>query len=168
MNVWDAIRQKRAVRHFTEQALSDEVVYRILDAGRRAQSAKNSQPWHFIAIRDKARLTELASTGQWVGHVAGAALCVTLLTPVPDERFAWYMFDIGQAAAYMQLAAFEMGVASCLGTVYDKDAARNLLKFPADKDLNLLISFGYPAQVAPPAKKSGRRGFDEVIHWETW
>ncbi|UCE01161.1 MAG: nitroreductase family protein, partial [Chloroflexota bacterium] len=44
MNVSEAIRMKRAVRQFTDQYLKEEDIQTILNAGRRAQSSKNSQP----------------------------------------------------------------------------------------------------------------------------
>lgn len=169
MYVWDAIRAKHAVRKFTSDPLPDEVIQRILNAGRRSQSSKNSQPWDFIAIRDRDTLQKLATTGDFMGHVAGAALCVGIVTPVPGERFAWHMFDAGQSASYMQLVALEMGVGSCLGTVYQPDAARDLLGIPADRLLTIVISFGYPADAERRGLgKSGRRSLDDVVHWDRW
>lgn len=172
MDVWTAIRGKRAVRQFTDAPLPEDVIYRILDAGRRAQSSRNSQPWDFIAVQDRATLQALSTCGDYMGHVAGAALCVALVTPSPDdnERYAWNMFDIGQSAAYMQLAAQAMGVGSCLGTVYDVARARALLGFPEDRHLTIVISFGYPHPDAlrPRQGKAGRRPFDDVVHWERW
>jgi nitroreductase len=53
MSVFELIRTKRAVRQFTDEPLPDEAVHSILNAGRRAQSSKNTQPWHFIAIRHR-------------------------------------------------------------------------------------------------------------------
>jgi nitroreductase len=60
MNVSDAIRLKRAVLKFTDQPLPEEVTLAILNAGRMAQSSKNTQPWHFIAITDKPILQQLS------------------------------------------------------------------------------------------------------------
>src|SRR5574342_1376681 len=98
MNVSEAIRMKRAVRKFREEPLPDEVIHAILNAGRRAQSSKNSQPWHFIAIRDKAILKALSECGTYAGHLAGAAFAVAILTADPTTKFQT-MFDAGQAAA---------------------------------------------------------------------
>ncbi len=47
MDVLDAIRTKRAIRRFAPTPLPDEAVRAILNAGRRAQSSKNTQPWQF-------------------------------------------------------------------------------------------------------------------------
>ncbi|MBI3162158.1 MAG: nitroreductase family protein, partial [Chloroflexi bacterium] len=87
MNVSEAVRLKRAVRKFQDAPLADDAVRAILNAGRRSQSSKNNQAWRFIAIRDKAILKELSQCGQWAGHIAGAALCVAILTPDPAEKF---------------------------------------------------------------------------------
>ena len=100
MNVSDAIRLKRAVRKFTPDPLPEETILAILNAGRRAQSSKNTQPWHFIAITDKAILKQLSECGEWAGHLAGAALGVALLSEKPEEKFQ-RMFDLGQATSHV-------------------------------------------------------------------
>ena len=171
MQVWEAIQSKRAIRQFRDEPLQPEHIERILNAGRRSQSSKNSQPWHFIAVQDKDRLMQVAQLGAGMGHVAGAALCIVIVVPTANERTLWHFFDSGQSAAYMQLAATEIGVGSCLGTIYGPDEARELLGFPADYQSRLVISFGYPADesaAARPLEAGGRREFDEVAHWETW
>lgn len=170
MNVYDAIRSKRAVREFIDQPISDEVVTTILNAGRLAQSSKNLQERVFVAIRDRATLTALSQCGPWMGHLAGAALGIAILTPDPSIKFQ-LLFDAGQAAAYMQLAAWELGIGSCLATVYEPEKVRELLRVPAEWHSRLCISFGYPtpAALAPrPAKPDGRKSFDEVVRWDKW
>ena len=99
MNVSDAIRLKRVVRKFQDKPLPVDVVQAILNAGRRSQSSKNTQAWQFIAIQDKETLKVLSQCGEWAGHIAGAALCVAILTPEPTEKFQT-MFDAGQAMDY--------------------------------------------------------------------
>ena len=170
MNVVDAIRTKRAVRKFQEKPLPEEAVHAILNAGRRAQSSKNEQVWQFIAIRDKAVLKALSECGQYAGHLAGAALAVALIMPDPTVKFQT-LFDSGQAAAYMQLAAWEIGVGSCLASIYDMEKARGILGFPSELYLDIAISFGYPAdenKLSAPPKKGGRKPLEEMIHWDRW
>ncbi len=170
MQVSEAIRTKRAVRQFQDGPLPEQVVTTILNAGRRAQSSKNTQPWSFIAIQDKTTLLALSESGTYAGHLAGAALGVAILTPDPEQRFS-IMFDAGQAAAYMQLAAWELDVGSCLATIYEPEAARQLLGFPSEMHLFIAISFGYPvdrAYLTTPPQKGGRRTLDDVAHMEKW
>ncbi|MBN2149275.1 MAG: nitroreductase family protein, partial [Anaerolineales bacterium] len=170
MNISDAIRLKRAVRKFTPEPLPKETTLAILNAGRRAQSSKNTQPWHFIAITDKATLKSLSECGEWASHLAGAALGVALLSEEPTAKFQT-MFDLGQAASYMQLAAWELGVGSCLASIYQAEKARQILDFPEDMHLRIAISFGYPQDIqklSMPPRKGGRFTLSEVVHWQKW
>lgn len=170
MKISHAIQIKRAIRQFRSQKLTEDEVRIILNAGRRAQSSKNSQPWHFIAIQDSSMLEELSQLGTYAGHLAGASLGVAILTPDPAQRWS-IMFDAGQAAAYMQLAAWELGIGSCIATIYEPDAARELLSFPADLHLRAALSFGYPQDselLDAPPQTGGRKTFKEVVHYERW
>src|SRR5574339_374978 len=136
-----------AIRRFAGQPLSDEQVRAILNAGRRSQSSKNDQGWQFIAIRERPTLEALSRCGQWAGHIAGAALAVAILTPDPSQKFQT-MFDAGQAAAFMQLAAWELGIGSCPASIYEAERARGILGFPAEWHLRIALSFGYPVEAA--------------------
>jgi nitroreductase len=81
------------------------------------------------------------------------------------------MFDAGQAAAYMQLAGWELGIGSCPATIYEPEQARKILGFPQDLHLNVCLSFGYPqdpAVIEAPPELGGRKPADELIHHETW
>lgn len=170
MDVSEAILMKRAIRRFKPDPLPEEVTTAILNAGRRAQSSKNTQPWRFIAVRDRKTLASLSQLGKFGGHLAEAALGVVILTPDPSQRFS-IMFDAGQTAAYMQLAGWEMGVGSCLVTVYETEAARELLDIPDDLYVHIAISFGYPEDpddlLARP-KSGGRLPLDEITHYDRW
>jgi nitroreductase len=170
MNVSDAIRLKRAVRKFQDKALPDEVIHAILNAGRRSQSSKNEQGWQFIAIRDKSILKALSQTGTYAGHLAGAAVGIAILTPNPEGKFQ-DLFDAGQAAAYMQLEAWELGVGSCIASIYEPEKAREILGFPPDWHLRIALSFGYPAdeeKLSAAPKKGGRRALEDIVHWDQW
>jgi nitroreductase len=60
MQTWDAIRARRNVRQYTDQPIAREDLERICEAGRRAPSAGNGQPWNFVVVTDRAQLIELA------------------------------------------------------------------------------------------------------------
>ncbi len=170
MNVSDAIRTKRAVRQFQDRPVDPQIIKMILNAGRRSQSSSNSQPWQFIVVQDKQTLKTLAEYRPGTWHLAGAAFVVAILTPDPAAKFQ-IMFDAGQCAAYLQLAAWELGIASCLAAIYEPEKARDLLGFPPDQHLRIAISFGYPADetvLTAPPKKGGRRPLEELVHWEKW
>ncbi len=165
MEVREAIRTKRAVRFFSDKPAPEETIRAILEAGRRSQSSKNTQPWQFIVVRDKATLTALSQTGDYAGHLAGAAFAVALVTP---KQSTWNSFDLGQASAYMQLEAWELGVGSCLAAIYDMDKAKSILGIPAEMTFFVALSFGYPSPDFKPLKLGGRKPLEELVHWEKW
>lgn len=162
MNVRDAIHTKRAVRQFRPDPVPEAVIREILEAGRRAQSSQNKQPWRFVVVRERATLAELAQCGPGAGHLAGAAFAVALVAET-----AW-AFDIGQAAAYLQLAAWELGVSSCVAWIQDTPRALSLLGAPPDRRLEIMLSFGLAAEAPARPRVGGRRPFDEVVNWERW
>jgi nitroreductase len=165
MDVLEAIASKRAVRHFTNQPIGDADLRAILNAARRAQSSKNTQPWTFIVIRDRQTLQRLSECGAYAGHLAGAAVGVALLSEGPTG------FDLGQAAAYLQLAAWELGIGSCIASIYEPERAREILGVPEAYAFDIALSLGYPdpaaARPSAPAGQ-GRRSFDEVVRFERW
>ncbi len=172
-SVWETISTKRAIRKFVDAPLEPEHLERILRAGRRSGSSKNLQRWDFIVGRDRAHLRELAAVGSYAGHLAGAAVGIALVTPNPAAADAplSVMFDLGQAAAYMMLAAWELGIGSVPATVYDQDLARRLLGYPDTHHCEYLLSFGYPAdptELTRPNRKGNRRPLDEIVHEEQW
>lgn len=170
MNVIEAIRRKRAVRKFKDEPLPEELIEQILYAGRRAQSSKNSQPWHFIVIRSRETLATLATMGDFTGPLLNAPMTIAILTPDPVAHY-WVMFDAGQAAAYMQLAALELGVGSCMVSIHRPEPSRELLGYPDDLHLRMCVAFGYPADPAAletPPRTGGRRSAHEIAHFERW
>jgi nitroreductase len=173
LSVWEAISTKRAVREFSPQPLDPEHLDRILQAGRRSGSSKNLQRWEFIICTDRAHLGELAAVGPWAGHLAGASVGIALVTPRSkdaDDPLS-VMFDLGQAAAYMMLAAWELGIGSVPATVYEHDLARRLLGYPETHHCEYLLSFGYPAdpsELTAPSRPGNRRSLEEIVHHERW
>jgi nitroreductase len=162
MSVAEAIRAKRAVRAYRAEAVPDEVIEAVLNAGRRAQSSKNDQPWTFVVVREPEQLRRVSEAGKFAAHMPASAFTVVLVA-APG-----YEFDLGQAAANMQLAAVEHGVGSCVTTLHDSAAARQTLGVPADLDCRWAITFGYPAQAPAPLKAGGRRSLDEVVRYERY
>jgi nitroreductase len=167
-SVFDVIRTTRSIRQFTDQPLPDDVIHTILEAGRLSGSAKNVQPWHFVAVRSRETLQALSQCGEWAGHLAGAALGVALITADPFQRIT-NPFDLGRASQNMMVTAWSLGVGSVMATIYQTDKAREILGVPPSHLIPWCISFGYPAQSQDrPPRKGGRRAADDVIHWEKW
>lgn len=166
--VFDTVKAKRAVRTFRDERLPDEIVERILNAGRLSGSAKNMQPWHFVAVQRRATLRDLSECGAFAGHLAGAALGVALVTRDPFYRLT-VPFDLGRATQNMMLTAWEAGVGSVMATMYRPDRAREILGVPAEYTIPWCISFGYPTEHKErPPFAGGRNKPGDVVHYEEW
>jgi len=171
METWDAIRARRNVRSFADRALSEADLNRILEAGRRAPSASNTQPWDFVLVTDKTALVELALVWRGAGHIAHSAATIVIVEPVVDEERQARLieYDLGQATLQMALAAADLGIGSGHAAIGDQDRLRRLLGIPADRRGAYLLALGYPAdRPLAPLTKLNRRPFDEVVHRGRW
>ncbi|MDX6539015.1 MAG: hypothetical protein QOI71_625 [Gaiellales bacterium] len=171
METWDAIRARRNVREFADRPLADTDLDRILEAGRRAPSSRNWQPWDFVLVTDRAQLPELAKVWRGADHVARAVAAIVCLGPVLDNEMqnGWLRYDHGQATMSMALAAADLGIGTSHAAVSDQALARTLLGFPEDRFAVSLLSLGYPAdRPLKPLTKVNRRPFDEVVHRGRW
>ena len=171
METWDAIRSRRNVRQYADQNIPDDQLDRLLEAGRRAPSANNWQPWDFVLVTDRDRLTELARVWQGAGHVARSAATIAVVAPVPrdDREQGLLQFDLGQATMSIMLAATDLGIGSGHASVEDQDLARSLLGFPDGRFCAYLIALGHSAdRPLAPIARPNRRPFDEVVHRERW
>lgn len=162
MSVMEAVRRTRAVRAYTADPLPEEVIRAILNAGRRAQSSRNSQPWSFILVTDREQLQRVGTAGTYATHIPHSACTVVLVGPEGSE------FDLGQAAASMQLAATAYGVGSCVTTLQDSAAAHSILGVPEELTCRWALAFGYPAEPPAPPKAGGRKPLDEIVHRERY
>lgn len=171
METWDAMRSRRNVRQFTDQPVSDDALDRILEAGRRAPSAGNWQPWDFVLVTAGAQLGELSKVWRGAGHVARAAAAIAIVAPEPKDaqQAALLHYDLGQATYAMMVAAADLGVGTGHAAVADQEQAKRVLGFPEGRFLAYVLSAGYPAdKPLTVIKRLDRRPFDEVVHRGTW
>jgi nitroreductase len=171
METWDAIRARRNVREYTGQPIAKQDLERILEAGRRAPSASNWQPWDFVVVTEPDRLRELSGVWQGAAHIAGSAATIALVAPVPlDEgQRDRTQYDLGQATIILMLAAADLGIGSGHSAVADQPLARRILGLPEDRMCAYLIALGHPSgRPLKPIKRPNRRDFDSVVHWGRW
>ena len=169
MQTWDAITARRNVRSFADRPIAAADLDRILEAGRRAPSSQNWQPWDVIIVTDREQLRALAKVWRGAGHVATSAATIAVIGPRADNEFGRAQFDLGQATMAMLLAAADLGIGSCHAGVADLPLARDVLGLPEDRDWALLISLGYPAdRPLVPIRNPKRRPFSDVVHRGRW
>ena len=163
MDTFLAIASKRDTRGYAERPIPDEVVQRILDAGRVAGSARNKQPWRFLVIDSAERRGQLAEAVYAPDNVHGARLVVAIQSSAA--------MDIGRCMQNMMLAAWNDGVASCPNGIADAERARTALGLGEDEPVATVLTFGYPARERDPESRStdewsaraDRKPLDELV-----
>ena len=171
METWDTIRARRNVRQYTDQPIARADLVRILDAGRRAASANNWQPWNFVVVTDRPQLVELAKVWQGAGHIARSSATIAFVVRLPEgpRQQDLLMYDLGQATTNILLAATDLGIGSGHASVSDQEQAQRVLGFPDGYFCAYLIGLGYPAvRRLRPLVRPNRRPLDEVVHWDRW
>jgi nitroreductase len=166
MDTFLAIASRREVRAYADRPIPDEVVRRILDAGRLSGSGSNRQPWRFVLVSGRAQAA-LADAMFEPRNVRGAALVVALVVGGKGP----ISFDAGRCAQNMLLAAWNEGVGGSPNGVADRDAANAVVVVPEDRSIAIVLSFGYPARPRNPESRSAeewsararRKPLDELV-----
>jgi nitroreductase len=169
MEFWDTFTSRRNVRSYEDRPIPADDLDRILEAGRRAPSSQNTQPWDFVVVTEHDRLQRLAQVWRGAGHVAGSAATIALVAPVEEAEGERVQYDLGQATMNIMLAAADLGIGSGHSAVSNQRLAREVLDLPEDRFCAYLIALGYPAdRPLSPIRRPTRRAFDDVVHRETW
>jgi nitroreductase len=145
-----AIASRRDERRYDAERLPDDVVTRILDAGRLAGSAKNRQPWTFVVPEGRDRIETLADAVFAPDNVRGAGLVVAVVVAGKGP----VSFDAGRAAQNMLLAAWNEGISSCPNGLVDRDAAHAALGLGEDETATIVLTFGRPERPRDPGSRS--------------
>src|SRR2546426_5098620 len=146
MDAYLAVVSKREVREYTDRPIPDDLVTKILQAGRAAGSSKNTQPWRFIVLREAARRRTLAGFMRGRRNLEGCAVAIAIVLLNDQLRF-----DAGRVAQSMMVAAWALGVGSCPNSIHPDhhDDARTLLAVPDEAAVASVLTLGYPAPGQP-------------------
>jgi nitroreductase len=133
----------------------------ILEAGHLAPSSKNSQPWHFVVIKNKETLGRIASLTPTGAHIGKARLAIAVLmdgAKLPEV-------DGARAIQNMVLEAWDLGIGACWITNFYEDAVKDILGAPQRMKLVSVIPFGYPTEPKTNRKKF-RKPLEEIVSFE--
>lgn len=159
-----ALRPWGSVRKYKKDPLSKEVFNKILEAGRRAPSAANRQPWHFIVVTDEEVKRKLAS-GRFNSFVKDTAfIIVGVSMPYDPVSERWGIIDTTIVMQNIVLAAEVQGVGSFWTGDFREDEVKNLLGIPEKGKIVALISMGIPDE--KPSEKQKKNL--EIIHYNPW
>ena len=166
------IMTRTSIRAFQDKPVSDETVEVLLKAAMAAPSAKNSQPWAFVVVRDRALLEKLGDSLPNAKMTAAApvavAICGALEKALPGEAHEYWIQDAAAATENFLLAVHALGLGAVWTGVHPISERIRILKealrLPDEIEPFCLIPFGYPA--VPAAVKD--KWDPSIVHQDTW
>jgi nitroreductase len=159
MDILEVIKTRRSIRKYKPESIPEEKITKIIEAGRWAPSADNSQPWTFIVLRNQEIRKKLADILTWGRFLSEAALGIAVI--INPDASSHPIADGAAATQNMLLEAHSLGLGACWIGTYDsgyEESAKRLLGVPADKRLLCVIAIGHPAEL----RQSTRKRLDEV------
>ena len=171
MDVFEAIKERRSIRSFTTENVSEESVKQLIEAARWAPSAGNTQPLKLVVVRDKKIKNLLTNAALKQKFIQKAPVVFVVCAETKWSKIGYgsrgeKLYSIQDTAAAVEnilLTAHELGLATCwVGAFNEKDVAKAINAPKTTKPL-AIIPVGHPAE-RPSAPK--RRVADEIVIYE--
>lgn len=168
-DVFDAIKERRSIRAFKDEAISKDTVISLVEAACYAPSGGNLQPWKFFIVSQKDKKESLAEAAFGQNFVAEAPI-VIVVCALPEVSGARYgdrgrdLFCIQDTAAAVQnilLGADALGLGTCWIGAFDEPEVAKVLDLAPDCRPVAMIPLGYPAR---EGNLPTRRPVDEVVY----
>lgn len=168
-NPIEALRTVRQIRSFTDEPVTDEELNQLLEVARWTGSSQNTQPWHFVVIRDKELLQQVSQVrGDAIVWAAKAPLAIALM--ITSDKTVSGAFDEGRVTERLMIAAHLLGLGAGTAWFGDKDqqaAAKSLLGIPAEVTARSMVVIGHPDPVASrPSGRGGRKPLSELVSYD--
>jgi nitroreductase len=171
MGVMSAIKMRRSIRHYKDKPVEKEKLDKVLEAGRLAPSASNSQEWKFVVVSDKGTREEVAIAANNQKFVREAPVvivaCATITDYIMECGQLAYPIDVAIAVDHITLKAVEEGLGTCWVCSFDEEEVKKILSMPDNIRVValLLLTVGYPRYVPGPRKRKGK---EEIVVYEKW
>ena len=163
MEVFEATRTMQAVREYQDRPVPQDVLRRVLEAGRLTASGMNAQPWHFVVVQDRETLHRLGALAKTGPYIAGAPVAIA----VAVDRSPLAVSDASRAFHAMLLTAWSDGTGGNWVGFGGLNDAKPVLGIPEELDLLAILPLGYPATAVGRGKKE-RKPLAEVASRERY
>lgn len=173
MDVFEAIKERRSIRSFTDENVSEENVKQLIEAARWAPSAGNTQPLELVVVRNVEVKRKLTAAALNQALIQKASVVLVVCADLARSKMGYgsrgeKLYSIQDTAAATEnilLAAQEMGLVTCwIGAFNEKEVAK-AINAPKNTKPVAIIPVGYPA-VRPSTPK--KRDVTEIVHYETF
>ena len=169
MDFQELIRVRRSLRGYKSDPIGEDVLYRVLGAGRIAPTAANLQPFHLVVVTDsevRARMKEVYAR-DW--FYTAPVIVVGCVEPAKAwqraDGFNAAEIDMGIVMDHIILAATEEGLATCWVCNFDEAKTREILGIPPEVRVIAMTPLGFPNAAPRPF---ARKRLEDLVHKEHW
>ena len=171
MSLLEIMRNRRSVRSYTQEPITDQALEEIIQAGLLSASSRAFRPWEFIVVRDRETLNQMAACRDGAANMLKGADAAIVVIADDGKSDVW-IEDCSIVMSNMHLMADALGVGSCWIQGRLRVAAeggstesylRELLGFPATFKLEAILSLGMPEKHAPAYELDALPM--EKVHW---
>lgn len=168
----EQIKKVRQARQYLDQPVSDDTLNTLLEVAQWTGSSRNTQPWHFIVIQDKAQLKAISDIRTPINWVADAPLAIAVV--LNGHSAVSEAFDEGRVTERLLVAARLLGLGG--GTAWFGDDAqqargKEILGVPEGLTARAVVVLGYPKAFKdhrPNPATAGRRPLSDLVSYGTF
>ena len=167
----ELIETRRSIRSYKDQEIEEDKLNYVLQAFRKAPSAKNLQPWKLVVIKNKKILKDIAIACNNQTFMEEAPVIIAACAK-EEEAYGMmggymnsYPIDIAIALEHLILAATEKGLGTCWIGAFKEQLVKDILGVPENVRVVALTPLGYPAR---EASVRGRKPLTEIISYDKY
>jgi nitroreductase len=168
----EAILNRRSVRKYTTQAVPEEYITEILEAGMSAPSAGNERPWHFIVVTERSLLDGIIEFHGYAQMLEQAPVAIVVCADPACNKYPgvnYWALDCAAATQNILLAAYNKGLGTCWVSIYPREdrieAIGRLLDLPKHIVAISVVALGYPLEANRPRRS---RYDSQRVHRNGW
>ena len=167
----ELIETRRSIRSYKDQEIEEDKLNYVLQAFRKAPSAKNLQPWKLVVIKNKKILTDIAIACNNQTFMEEAPVIIAACAKEEEAYgsmggyMSSYPIDIAIALEHLILAATEKGLGTCWIGAFKEQLVKDILGVPENVRVVALTPLGYPAR---EASIRGRKPLTEIISYDKY
>ena len=162
---------RRSIRKYSNKEVSDETIKILLKAGMSAPSARATDPWRFIVIKNRGTLKDFAKRMPNASVHATAFFAIVVCGDIRAATLndiSYLLQDCSAAIENILLAAHSLGLGACWCGIHPREnriaETRDICSLPEHIVPVSSIAIGYPAE----EKEARTRYKEEYVAFEKW
>jgi nitroreductase len=169
--VIEGMRTVRQIRQYATEPVPDDVTKQVLRIAQWTGSSRNTQPWHFVVVKDPGLLKKISELRTPINWLAAAPLGIAIIL---DGAGVSEAYDEGRVTERMLIAAHSLGYGAGVAWFGDETQqaeAKRILGVPAERTARSIVMIGRPVSTKDPrpnARPGGRKPLSEIVSYDRY